>query len=503
VRNLIVRRLHPAGEDGVTLVIVALCLIALFGMLVLVVDVGGLLLNRRAMVNASDAAALSAAKSCILPPSKDPRTFEQAADEFALDNASGANASDPHNVIQFSNCDTKFTGFVTARYSSNQQLFFAPVLGAGSTGRVTTQATAIFGPSGSAAPLPIVLYDQSFNDCKIKQKIDPNATCYVWEDNSNTSGAAAAFGLLDLRTNDPSQYGWDSNAGASCPNPGNDPDTWINEYQTGDFPDLPLNYPDPTYVCRVDGFKQNAWADLTKLVDDDDSVDHNDDEDILYFPINRCELVLDGSQGGQIERTSVNQWQEVPCGITPTQFDIVGFIAAKLVAIYDPLQVQGTSGTCNKPRMMPGPNNVFDLNTFGIFNGCFTSSPDTVSNVTIVRSPGTPQPNPVQCPTLVFANNCDWTYDATSRTVSWNISGPAQDNASFDVVFDWQIGGACGVPPSGSNSGHCLVLQPVEVRIGGSGPGGGSSDSNVRSYKLCEPAIFGSCAPLDGIPVLP
>ena len=64
MRELITRRLHR-DESGVTLVIVALCLIALFGMLVLVVDVGGLLLNRREMVNASDAAALAAAKSVM------------------------------------------------------------------------------------------------------------------------------------------------------------------------------------------------------------------------------------------------------------------------------------------------------------------------------------------------------------------------------------------------------------------------------------------------------
>ena len=73
MRKLILRRLH-GDQSGVTLVIVALCLIAMMGMIVLVVDVGGLLWNRRAMVNASDAAALSAAKSCILPPSMDPQT---------------------------------------------------------------------------------------------------------------------------------------------------------------------------------------------------------------------------------------------------------------------------------------------------------------------------------------------------------------------------------------------------------------------------------------------
>jgi hypothetical protein len=189
--------------------------------------------------------------------------------------------------------------------------------------------------------------------------------------------------------------------------------------------------------------------------------------------------------------------------LTPTQFDIIGFVAAKLIHIYDPNQVAGTQGTCNAPRMMPGPNNgVFDLNTFGSFSGCFTATPDTVSNLTIQRSSGTPLPQPVQCPTLVFQNSCDYTYDATTRTVSWNVNGPAADNSSFDVMFDWQIGGACGIPPSGNNSGHCLILQPVDVQVGGSGPGTGSPNSNVRSYRLCDPAIPGSCDPIT-VPPLP
>src|SRR6478735_3376716 len=130
MRKLILRRLH-GDQSGVTMVIVALCLVALIGMIVLVVDVGGLLWNRRAMVNASDAAALSAAKSCILPATMDPQTAEQAADAL------------------------------TGQYSANQQLFFAGIFGANSRA-VTTQATAIWGPAGAGNPMPVVIYQDSF-----------------------------------------------------------------------------------------------------------------------------------------------------------------------------------------------------------------------------------------------------------------------------------------------------------------------------------------------------
>ena len=61
--------------------IVALSLIAIFSMLVLTVDVGGLLLARRAMVNASDAAALAAAQSCA--SAEDTLDPEAQADAYA------------------------------------------------------------------------------------------------------------------------------------------------------------------------------------------------------------------------------------------------------------------------------------------------------------------------------------------------------------------------------------------------------------------------------------
>ena len=63
-------RLHH-DEEGVTAIIVALCLISLVGMLVLVVDVGGLLYRRREMVSGSDA-ALSPRRRPAPPAVTDP-----------------------------------------------------------------------------------------------------------------------------------------------------------------------------------------------------------------------------------------------------------------------------------------------------------------------------------------------------------------------------------------------------------------------------------------------
>ena len=75
-------------EGGAIVVITALSLGAIFGMLVLTVDVGGLLLRRRSMVNGADAAALAAAKSCASV--EDTFTPESRADIYAAANVGWA-----------------------------------------------------------------------------------------------------------------------------------------------------------------------------------------------------------------------------------------------------------------------------------------------------------------------------------------------------------------------------------------------------------------------------
>jgi Flp pilus assembly protein TadG len=490
MRSLIARRLH-GDESGVTMVIVALCLIALFGMIVLVVDVGGLLWNRRAMVNASDAAALAAAKSCVLPASLDPSYpdgragAEQAADAYAGGNSSGADVSNPNNIIGISNtCDAGDigdTGYVTVQYGANQQLFFAGIFGQGQ-GHVTTQATAIWGPAGAANPMPIVIYQNSFQNCEF-DKIDPNKTCYVWEDNNNTS-PGSAFGLLDLRTDNPSQYGWDSDAGAGCTDPGSQVDQWITQYPDNSVGDLPLNYPSPTYVCRVNGMEQNSWDDFAKLKGQ-----------TLFFPINRCDTVLPGNPGGQLLKNSTN---EAACATTPGQYDIIGYFAAKLVNVYRTNQVSAGSGNCTAARTFPGPNNPF--NVYSMFQAtqvtpCPTDAPDLITNVVVGKvKKKDPGPAPVDGTDYVvsYSNPAD-------PSITWLPSGPANENQDYNVSFDWSTSGKCGIPPSGNNSGHCIILQPVQVQIGGSHPGGGIG--NVRAFKLCEPnpdLVSGgdSCSPV-------
>jgi len=116
------------GERGAVAVFVAISLIAIIAFAVLTVDVGGLLYRRRAMVNASDAAALAAAQSCAL--TTDTTVPEIEADQNAALNLSGLQPTDG-GIIDSSGCDLAPTGHVTTSYTTTQPLYFGEVIGLG------------------------------------------------------------------------------------------------------------------------------------------------------------------------------------------------------------------------------------------------------------------------------------------------------------------------------------------------------------------------------------
>jgi Flp pilus assembly protein TadG len=452
--------LRARNESGAVLPIVALSLIALMGMVVISVDVGGVVVQRRYMVNANDAASLAAAQAFALneggadcaggfwTPAQD------AADNLAQTNVPGT----PTKPIQ-PDCAQQT---VTTQYAKAQELFFAPVLGFGSTANVAATATAQWGSPGVANPLPIVMYEQAYNNCKLDTDGIPGSQCYVWEDNSNTVGPQSAFGLLNLGD------GWDVAGNASCPNPGTSQvSQWIK--QASDVP-APLNYPEATYVCRVTGMATANWQLLETLAGK-----------VLFFPLNRCYQTLGSNTPyGQVDTNG----SQVTCPGTPDKYDIIGFVAFRLLQVYTPNDVSVSWTSCASPPKVtfPGATGVLSLDVFGIGNGCFSTAPDQIDSASVKVDKGS-GPNLNRGPDgSSCAAQYDWCYDPGTRSILWK-GGPAGD---YNVSFNFRNPGPCGYPPSGDNAGHCLVLDFVKKYVGGSDPLGGFGDSNLQAVALIK-----------------
>lgn len=284
-RRLQVRR---GSEDGAVLIIVTLLLVAMMGMLVLVVDVGGLLYRRVAMQNAADAAALAAALSCGSNQGHAEAT--RSAKLLAAQNSDGAVVSPGYPKFS-PNCEST-SGTVTVRVRVEQLLFFGPVLGSGNTTPVSTEATAKWGGAGATGEIaPLMLSSNRLTDCKIPppagEPVVPTTCTFYWDNspaNPNNPDPAltnAEWGTLDLINWD---VPWDRQCNNSTP----------PEFSTWMFQGFPgqLNIeppPNPTYVCRGQGNFGNSFDTLLQ--------EAIDQQLLLYFPVNDPlkQIARDGS----------------------------------------------------------------------------------------------------------------------------------------------------------------------------------------------------------------
>jgi hypothetical protein len=448
------------GEGGASAVIVVLSLFALFGLLVLTVDVGQLLFKRRAMVNASDAAALAAAQSCAGVTDTD--IPSAVANTFATENVSVATGT----ITEMVGCDGPAYGHVSVQYGMSESLFFAGVLGANGPAGITTRATAGWGPAGGANPMPIVVYTgQSQGSCDIREDIGPGVECYLWYDNDMFN--QSSFGFLNLCTaTDRCSQGWDVGASDQCPNVGSSlRDDWINGNWSGGPNEV--HYPDaPTYVCRVSGLSSSNWAALEARAST--THDPNGDSSDLIFPVNDC--------AGQVDKDG----NPIGCSptVAPDKYNIIGFIVLHLEAIYDSKpEWEGSGGQCQTApmNMTPAsPNIDLDLIAGGL--GC--APYDTIDNVQMTAN-GNPK-----CCTEGTAGQ--YTYDPVNHVIDWTDG----NRNNVTLSWDYAAGGPCGVPP-GNSSAVCLKVETVEVRFGGTNPGGGAN-FGLRAVRLCDLA-YGSC----------
>jgi hypothetical protein len=318
------RTLVRHGEEGATLVIVTLSLMAMFGMMVLVVDVGSLLFTRRALVNAADAAALAAAQSCGQKEGEG--TASVQAEFYAVANQSGASVVSGFPTY-FPSCDSP-AGLVTVRVTTDRPLFFAPVLGADPEAAVTTEAVASWGGAGIGEKVaPLMLSANRLSDCDIPPETPQSnqglECAFYWNNSSsgqtNPDLANAEWGTLDLLK-------WDITTGINCDN---STPPQFEEWMLRGF-DLPLPIDsdfygatagdDHTYVCRGQGHFGEA-------------LDHDIEAaialgDPIYFPVNRPSTQVDSN--GNV--CTPEMFATTNCAVD--KYDIIGFARLFIVEIW-------------------------------------------------------------------------------------------------------------------------------------------------------------------------
>ena len=323
-------RCAPHDESGAVLVILALSLLALFGMMVLVVDVGSLLFARRAMVNAADAAALAAAQSCGQKEGMGEANAQ--ATYYAVANESGAAVATGFPQY-FPSCDSP-AGLVKVRVTSDQPLFFAPVLGADSEAPVSTEATASWGGAGVGEKVaPLMLSANRLTDCEIPPN-DPVANqdkqCAFWWNNSSKGQsdpdlANAEWGTLDL-------LNWDIMPPVHCNN-STPPqfEEWMLEgfglplpIDSDLYGGIPLDT--HTYVCRGQGHFGAALDRDIEAAAQPDPV--TGEKEPLYFPVNRPSTQIDSN--GNV--CAPEDYATTGCAVD--KYDIIGFARLEVVAVY-------------------------------------------------------------------------------------------------------------------------------------------------------------------------
>jgi hypothetical protein len=429
------------NERGAATAIVALAMIALVGMVVLVVDVGGLLTLRRRVVAASDAAALAAAQSCAREKTAEVLT---QADRFATDNVAEAT----RYSFAHEGCGTSAAGYVTLGYQANKELFFAPLLGVDDSRPVGHKSTAIWGPALASNPVPIqISMDPGTRRIPCEVGPAPKECNVMW---NNHVFDSSTWGFMNLSE-------WDVSAGANCPNAGaSNRDDWI----TGaEIVDVKLAHV-PTYVCMDSGHASSNWADLRSQIGQ-----------VKYFPVN------DPSQ--MVTTSGKEKWAVI--GFTPLRI-------ADVLRGDDPAAV-GTPGVapidahCTDKHSFT-KDEVLPLWTIG-GGGCPAGNAvDSITNLKLSKKQG---PNTIDIPAGVA-----WTYDPVLKEITWHVSSwPGLNNLNnIDVEFDWHVDGVaptagkCGVQPSDANA-ICLVLMWEGPIIGGFQPGpAGTEDFGIRAIRL-------------------
>ncbi len=441
-------------EDGATLAIVALSLVALVGMVVLTVDVGGLVVRRRQMVTANDSAALAAAKAFAATEngaicgSNEPPA-QSIATSLADMNATGA------SLTLFTTDCVEQT--VSVEYERAQQLFFAPVLGFGDSATVAATATAHWGQSTSGNPMPIELDPQLTNDCVFEDVdegiFNPPGPCPTGYWFNNQDLTASSWGLMNLET-------WSATPNSNCPASGAD---LLWEWITLD-PDslLELHISSiPMYVCTDGGSQTSTWFTALESMEGE----------IVLFPVNDPAQMIFGPPTSQ------------------EQYAIVAFAPMKIEDVLqgDDPAAYGTPGTAAQSgncgnNGVPLALDVAGHANLGVRADLECGAPSAVdaipyTSVEVFSGNGAGRVTYVKCPPI-GGTNCDYRYDETSYDLDW-VNPATRGGPTKMVKLTWTVNataatpGACGIQDSDPNA-KCLILSWAGPQLIGQDPGPGT-----------------------------
>jgi hypothetical protein len=322
-----------------------LSLAALFGMIVLAVDVGSLLLTRVAAQNAADAGALAAAISC--GKSEGMTAADSEASFYASGNLSGSLVAAGYPTY-FPMCDAP-SGRVTVRVEIDRDLYFAPALGFAPSSPVRAQATAVWGGAGAfehVAPLMVSADRLQDAECDVPPDEPVEGVeylCSFWWNNSSAASTDpdltnAEWGTLDLLK-------WNVDPSIHCDN--STPPEFEEWMLTGYPGELPIDPDGTTYVCRGQGNFGNALTnDLEEAMEQGL---------LLYFPVNDPATQIDAS-GNVCPPFLPEVYPEADGSCTVDKYNIIGFVQMRITGVYKGNSDEAASFCDHVPEFDADPN---------------------------------------------------------------------------------------------------------------------------------------------------
>jgi hypothetical protein len=465
-------------EEGAVAIIVAIVLVVIVAATALAVDVGGLMLRRRGLVNSSDAAALSAARTCARGGVDDHGTTEEAADAAALANShiTIGEVAGTNIISALSTLCGEVSGYVTVGYTSQQRLFFAPTLGFNSESPVHTQATASWGLGANGA-MPLVLSGQLVSTCPKPPPVGTNTIgqpeCGTWYDNDEFGNGN--FGFLSLKPE-----GWDTPQG-DCKGPSNPSANDLNDWVTGvDIESVALNWLEPTFACSGSGLKDTTWKEIDKLAGQ-----------VRDFPI-----TWDGCDPDPSNPNNEYVWCPPTGTAAPSQgvvyksgdiyqYDVIGFAAMKIIGVVDWADAGPTVTTTQQPFL-----DFTHDNTAITFQRTLPIGAVADYTWTKVKNGTTVSARCLFTTTAAFSGSVLWKdFGKTGQCPGSNDVVTGVTNITITEPVTTTTPGPCGPRPN-DNSARCLMTQWLGSTLTGDYPA--DRLDHVRVVRLCDLAV-GPC----------